>query len=792
MLISYIKTAFRVLLKNKLYAIINIIGLSVAIACGIVAYLNYQFSQSFDSYHVNKDRIYRLNSYKIINNQRENWAITPMPLAPALKENISGVEDYTRIRRGTGIFRYDDKVFNEDFHYVDKDFFNIFTFPLKYGTKNNLLSNDGIVITQRIAEKYFGNINPVGKQIAVTVDSEQISFLIDGVIENPPLNSSLYVSILLPMSRYKDLTGNDPGLWSNWSQTTFLLLKQGYPIANIESRLHNYIQITDKNNTDWHIAGFYLDPLPDVAFHSMGYLRGNILKPNLHPAAIIGPTVIALLILLLACFNFLNTSIAFSGKRLNEIAVRKVLGVKKFQLVAQFLGESFVLCLMSIIGGIMLSELFVPAYANLWPNLSFPTNFINDWRVILFLIALLLCITVSSGIYPAIYISRFESINILRNKQKLKGSNPLIRILLVFQFTLSITTIITGFIFYENAGFIKNYDMGFNTKNILIVPVQNRNDYELLKSRISGNPLITEVSSTRNIIGFGYNITEAKLGDLKTQLDYLSVGEDYLESMGLKITQGRSFNKNIETDYSNSLLVNQSFMNKYNWTSINGKTISLTNNNVEKTYHVIGVVKDFNITGVWQKIEPIMLKFSKNDNKHLVINYAKNESKEVFAYVGKVWKQLFPNLPFDGFFQSVMLDDALLVSDSISTVMFYVALLALIISAMGMFALISLSIAKRTKEIGIRKALGASVWGIGKLVSKEYIIIFIISSVISVFAGYYLAEMFIASIFAYYVEFGILPFLLSILIVLGIAILTIGSQLYKAATSNPVDALRYE
>ena len=235
MLKNYLKTAFRVLLKNKLYAIINIIGLSVAIACGIVAYLNYQFSQSFDSYHANKENIYRLNSYKIIENQREDWASTPMPMAPAIKENITGVEDFTRIKRGTGIFRYDDKVFNEVFHYVDKDFFKMFTFPLKYGNKNNLLEKNGIVITAGIAEKYFGDINPVGKQIAVTVENNRIDYLISGVIENPPLNSSLYVSILLPISRYKDMTGNDPADWKTWSQTTFLMVKNGYSVSNIES-----------------------------------------------------------------------------------------------------------------------------------------------------------------------------------------------------------------------------------------------------------------------------------------------------------------------------------------------------------------------------------------------------------------------------------------------------------------------------------------------------------------------------------------------------------------------------
>jgi len=792
MLKNYIKTAFRVLLKNKLYVVINIIGLSVAIACGIVAYLNFQFSQSFDSYHVNKDKIYRLNSYKIINNQREDWAITPLPLASALKENISGVEDYTRIRRGTGIFRYDEKVFNEVFHYVDKDFFKMFTFPLKYGDKNNLLNKDGIVITSKIAEKYFGNINPVGKRISVTVENKKTEFLISGVMDDPPLNSSLYVSILVPLSRYKDMTGNDPAEWKNWSHTTFIMVKDGYPVSSIQSQIQKFKDITNQTNKDWELAGFYLEPLPKVAFDSRD-LRSNILMPNLHPAAIVGPSVIALLILLLACFNFLNTSIAFSGNRLNEIAVRKVLGVKKIQLVFQFLGENLLLCLIAVAAGIMLAELFVPAYASLWPQLSFPVNFLGDWNVIMFLVILLLFITIVSGIYPAIYISRFESINIFRNKQKLKGSNLLVRILSVFQFTLSITTIIMGFIFYKNAGFIKTFDMGFETKDILIVTVQDKNDYELLKSKIEDNPMISEISSTSSIVGFGYRIQEAKVEGVKTQLDYLSVGEKYLDAMGLKVAKGRSFNKDISTDYDNSILVNESFMKKYGWTSIENRIIKMKEGEIENNYHVIGVVKNFNTNGVWRKIRPMALTFSRiENNPNMVVKYADGNPKNVYELINNQWKTLFPNLPFEAVYQSVMLDEAAAISESISTVMFYVALLALIISAMGMFALISLNVAKRTKEIGIRKVLGASIWGIGGLISKEYLIVFLISSTISVVAGYYLAVLFISSIFAYYVEFGIMPFLLSIIIALLIAIITIGSQIYKAATSNPVEALRYE
>ena len=335
--------------------------------------------------------------------------------------------------------------------------------------------------------------------------------------------------------------------------------------------------------------------------------------------------------------------------------------------------------------------------------------------------------------------------------------------------------------------------MGFDSNKIIIVPVKNENDYELFKSKIAGNSVISKVSSTRHIIGSDTKITEARLGDLKINIDYLWVGENYLETTGLKIIRGRTFNNNLETDYNNSVIVNQSFINKYGWSSIEGKTIKLNDEDIDKEYRVIGVVKDFSIDGVWEKIQPVILRFSKiSKNDNLVVKFNGSNSKNVYVYLQTEWKKLFPDLPFDGFYQSSISDEAVLVSENISTIMLCVSILSLIISAMGLFALVSLSIAKRTKEIGIRKILGASVPGIGKLVSKEYVYLFFIASIIAVIAGYYFSDIFISSIYAYYVEFGILPFLLSIIISFSVTTLTIGLQLYKAATANPVESLRYE
>ncbi|MFC2139137.1 ABC transporter permease [Bacteroidota bacterium] len=792
MLKNYFKTALRNLIKNKLYTVINIVGLGVAVACSIVAYVNYQFSQSFDSFHENADKIYRVNSYKIVSGEQENWAITPMALTPAFKKDVAGVEAFTRFQRGNGTIRFGDKVFNESFHFVDEDYFEMFTYPIIYGSREMLSSENGVVINKEVSIKFFGDVNPVGEQVVVTIDGNKYSFMINGVIENSPTNSSLPIEIAFPMKKYKDIYEYDIDAWENWSRTSFIQIAENISPAEITAQLDSYKDVTLQANSTWQIEGFYIEPLLQIAFSSRD-IYGNILRQGLHPAAIIGPSATAILILLLACFNFVNTAIGFSGRRLNEIAIRKVVGSKRIHIVYQFLGENLILCFIALLIGIMLAEIFVPAYNSLWPHMELAVNYFENFDFLFFLISILLFTAIAAGAYPAIYVSGFKSVNILRNKQKLRGSNLLIRLLLVFQFSLSITTIICGIIFNLNADFVSNYDMGFHKENVVIVPLDDFSEYELLKGKIENDPRIIDVSASRYLVGFGYSLTEAIVDEEDTQLNYLEFGENYVETMGLEIIEGRSFNKELATDYDESVLVNQTFIDKYGWNSIRDKTLKIRDENIDKEYRVIGLVKDFSINGVWRKIEPLVIVFAKPErNNYLIARFTGNDPKVVFEDIQAQWKQTFPDRPFGGFYQAEINEEAVKVSNSIGTIFLYISLIAILISAMGLFALISLNVAKRTKEIGIRKVLGATVLSIGRLISKEYVVLYIIASLLAVGSGYYMVNIFISSIYAYYVQFGAVPFILSILIVLFIGLITVSSQVYGVATLNPADAIRDE
>jgi ABC-type antimicrobial peptide transport system permease subunit len=790
---SYLKVALRNLYRNKFYSILNIVGLGVAIACCIVAYVNYEFSQSYDTFHENAGEIYTVNSYKILNNNRQNWSLIPVPMITAMKKDIPGIEKYSRISVSRGTLKYEDKVFSEIFHYADEDFFEMFTFPLKYGNKDALKDKRSIFLSEETAEKYFGDENPIGKQMALSPDGEkQFDFFVQGVVYNTPKNSSIQLSILLPFENVEELRDFDLQDWERWSRAAFVQVAANASIADIEGRLQSYTAISNETNPDREIGGFYMEPLAQLAFNSRN-LRGAPFMPGMHPAALIGPSVIALLVLLLACFNFVNTAIAFSAGRLKEIGIRKVVGGVRSQLVIQFLGENLVLCFIALLAGFGLAHIFVPAYDSLWPEWSLSLNYSESIGLFLFLTALLILTAIAAGAYPAFYISRFKPVTIFRGKQKLGGTNPLIRILLTFQFALSMTAIIAGIIFNQNAEFIRTFDMGFDREQIIVVPVNGEQGYTLLKNAIENNPDIIRVAGSRHLIGSSWSSINIETEGAKAEVQAFAIGEHYFETLGLRLLDGRNFNEDFKTDVDQAALVNETWVKEFGWTSPLDKWIKVKTSDSEREYHVIGVVKDFHYNSVWGKIRPVMMQLTDmEDYRYLSAKFRSEDLKSMSQYLQGDWKQIFPDLPYDGFFQDEVQAGATQVNESIRLIFFYIALIAVFIAGMGLFALVSLNIAKRTKEIGIRKVLGATMVNIGKLISREFVILLIFAAFLAAAMGYYLVNALLASIWAYYVDFGAMPFVTAALLVFLLSILTVSSQVYRVASSNPVDAIREE
>ena len=793
MLKNYLIIAGRQLIKNGRYTAINVVGLAVALACCIVAYLNHDFSYGFDTFHDNAERIYRVNSIRLVNDNVQEWGVTPMPLGPAMKAEFSFVEEVVRLSETNGVFQYEDKVFNEEIAFADAAFFDLFSFPLRQGTPDVLRDPSQIVLSPAMAVKYFGQEDPVGRQVTIRFDEEVRTFTVGAVFEKIPLNSSIQFDIL---TAYDNLRILDEDLddWRRFGLVTFLSVTNPAGLDGLAKRLQPYVELQNTARPDWEIAGFYFVPLAEM-FLSSRETRWYILQESMPPAAIVSPSVIAVLLLLMACFNFMNTAIAFAGKRLKEIGVRKVMGGVRRQLIGQFMGESMLLCVIAFALALLLAEIFAPAYSSLWPYLDLQIDYVDNAPLLVFLAALLLITGLIAGAYPAFYISSFSPVNILKGRQQLAGLNLFTRFLLTFQLSIAVMVILAGIVLTNNARFQETIDLGYERETVLVVPLGEPERFTTYRDALAQNPDILNVAGSRNHVSFGSfgGLVETLPTDgreaVKGEIDVYLIGEDYFETMGLRIADGRAFDPDMDTDFTDALLVNQTLARDFSLAEPVGQTIIIDSTR----YQIAGVFEDFYDAGVWNPIDPAALRLTTPDTyRYLTARVRADRLAEADAFLRETWQRLVPEEPYAGEYQNEVLAEAMLINRGIRTTFFYIALLAIVIAAAGLYGLMSLAIARRTKEIGIRKVLGASVFSISHLINKEFIVMLLIASVAASATGYFMIKMLLDSVWAYHAGVGLLPCLLATLFIFAIALLTVGWRVYKVATANPVQALRYE
>ncbi|UCC45434.1 MAG: ABC transporter permease [Candidatus Zixiibacteriota bacterium] len=793
MLKSYLRVALRNLYKNKLYSVINIVGLGVAMAMCVAGYINYQFGHSYNNFQENLDDIYMVSGYQISDNERQDWSFIPLPMGSAVAEDVPGIERLTRMSGGGATVRYEDAVFSENYHLAEPAFFEMFTFPVTAGAADPLRTSTGIVITERIAQKYFGREDPIGRTLTFNPDGgRQFDFTVESVVANPPMNSSLQFRFILPLAWIEELRSLGLNNWEHWARATFVQVSENTSPTGIEGQLQSYVQSTNAANENFQMDGFSLIPMRQLASVSRE-LRGQFF-PSMHPTAMLAPSITALLVLLLACFNFINTAVAYASRRLKEIGIRKVVGGARSQLIKQFLGENLVLCFLALVVAAFLAEVFVPAYDSLWPEISLSMDYSENLGLVGFLVGLLLFTGLAAGAYPAFYVSRFHPVDILKGQQKLSGTSPLIRVLLTFQLALSITAVIAAVILTRNADYISDLDLGFDRHNVFVAPVNGETEYTALRAALEGQPGVRAIGGSNSLMGRMWSAADIESGEIKERLRLFQIGEDFVETFGLQITQGRSFDPQLASDFDEAVIVNQTLVSEFGWTDPVGKHIKFITSDTEQVEcRVIGVVNDFYPNGVWTRVRPTTMRLARPDDYYFLIARYDNDNRTAFASsIEDTWKRLFPHRPYNGFWHSETLEEEAQVNNSIRLVFLYIAVMVVIISAMGLFAIVSLNITRRTKEIGIRKILGASVRGISFLVVREFVLLILIGIVLASGLTYFLVDSLMASIFEYYCDFGIAPFVFGGLLVLVVALVTASYQVYSAATANPVEALRYE
>ena len=788
---NYFLVTFRNLWKNKVFTLINIVGMGIALAVCIVAFFNHMFNYEFDRIHENFSEIYRVTSFRDMQGREQEYGIVPATLGLEIKKDIPGIERAARFIRTGSPVKMGDNIFPAQISFVDPEFLDIFTFPIINGDKSSIAGQGNVLISESMSKTLFGSEFPVGKSISIVNDANtEFTFTVGGVFSDFPDNSSFRIDILSHFDNFLLMWKVNDADWKFLTTVLFVQISNKSLIIPISEGLKNYLPVQNRAREDFRINRFTLVPLKEVGTNTRNIWSSGLF-PSLHPAALIAPAVMAIFILLIACLNFTNTAIAIFSRRLKEIGLRKTFGGQRRQLVVQFMFETFIICFLALLLGIALSSVLVPAYSNLWAYMSIELTFSRYAFFWVFLVLLLLLTGFVAGVYPAINVSSFSPVNIMKGSNLFRGSGKFSLLLLTLQFSISVTALVMGIVFARNAEYQRTLDLGYDRDKIIIVPL-NGGLFTSLRDEILTNPKVISAEGTMNHLGWGSYRRPVKDADKQLEVDVMDIGPEYSQTIGLRLIDGRLFDRTrVSADRENkSIIVNQKLVNDFGWSSGVGKTITLYDTT---TLRIIGVVEDFYMSGVWEEIEPAMLRLSTSDNYNVLAVRANPEDLPlVLDFISQKWKTLGTNQIFGGRLQEDLFQEEKDINGSILKVNLFLAIVAALLSLIGMYNLVSLDVMKRTKEVGIRKIQGAPVPVMMFLISKKFLIVLLVASVFGCAGGFYMSNMLLDSIWDYFVRISAGILLLSAVIMITATLLTISLKVVRAAMKNPAESLRYE
>ncbi len=797
MLRNYITVALRNLSRHKVFSFINIVGLAIGLACSILILLWVSDELSYDRSHSNAHDLYRLTA-KV--NDREA-AITSLKMAPALQAELPVVKAATRVKMSQELVLIANRKFEEKrVVYADAAFLTMFSFPFAQGDLQRALTQpNGVVITRQTALKYFGTSQAVGKTIQIlqpTIQTTWVHLLVTGVLQDIPANSHLQFDLLLPYSRLygtENYLKNDA--WDSFTVYTYLQLNgQSNPTAGFLHQLEGQINQLHKGQQSGLEAQFMLQPLLDIHLRTKSGMIGDV-EGHGNEQYVHIFSAVAIVVLLIACINFMNLATARASRRAKEVGLRKVIGAQRGQLIGQFLGESFLFTCISVLVALLLVKLFLPLFNSLTQKQLLME--IVSGNFLWTLVAMAVLTALLAGSYPALYLSSFQPIKVLKGKViPSAGSIGLRNSLVVFQFIISLILMIGTAVVYSQLEYIKNQDLGFNKQNLLYVPMPRAGDLydntQALQAMLSQYPETNQFSIISDLptnlqSGKSNFEWEGKDPTLQNLIPYIGVDEHFIETLDMRIVKGRNFRNNAKTDQDN-FLINETavkLMGYENETAI-GKSLSYG----DKKGYIIGIIKDFHFKPIHQTVEPLVLRFNKFGGYILVRTQADKVAVTV-SRLETIFGKTYPNHPFSYNFIDEDLAKMYRTEQRVGRLFNAFACLAIFISCLGLFGLSAFIAEQRTKEIGIRKVLGASVPNILLLLSVEFIKPIVIALLIATPLAWYLLSKWLED-FAYRIDLGIGVFLIAGVVAMFIALLTVGFQAVKAAGANPTKSLRNE
>ncbi|WP_420576488.1 FtsX-like permease family protein [Ekhidna sp.] len=791
MLKNFFKITFRNFRKNKSYVFINMLGLGLSLACCIVGYLNWKFAAEYDQNHENHERIFKVQIYKDVQNQNVPYGITPLPLGEMIKDKITGVTHTSRYIETGLVLKKELKVFNQGIAFAEDDFLDMFSFPLKYGNESAFFDRSKIILSNYTADTYFGeDVDPTGEIITIiTEDGKQYPMTVGGVLEQVPQNSSVRFSALTHFDNYLKIRELENADWKQFVAATFVMTDGSFPKTLLDDINSNYVEVQNKARDDFKIGSYYAVQLTNLGSIAES-IRANWLSQPPPPPAVVVPMIMAFLMLLIACFNFTNTSIAISSKRLKEIGIRKVMGSDRKQLIAQFMGENLMLSFLSMLVALGFAYFLVPAYSAMWDFITLELNLVSDSEIYLFLIGLLVLTSVIAGGYPSLYISAYQPVNILRGSLSLGGTNWFSKTLLGLQYMLTIIALISALAFTNNAEYQNSLDVGFQKENILGVRVENKSEYDRFTNLVSQMPEIEKLTGTTHHIGWWTYGRTLKAGEQEVESDMMNFSLDYKDIMDLTIKEGRYFDKDLyEFDKENSIIMNEALVKEFGWDEPIGKVVQIDDST---RLTVVGVMEDFYMYGFFDPVEPCGFRLADKEAMNFVVIKSGVGPTELRDKMEAKWYEVAPNTPFNASFIDQQLAGTDEVNTNISTMFKFLGALALILSSIGLYTLVSLNIIKRVKEIGVRKVLGASVNQILVLMNKQFFWLLLVFACIGSVLSYLAIDALMGSIFAVYQTISPFTVLAPFILLMLIAVFIASSRIFRTATKNPVESLRYE
>lgn len=795
MIKNYLTAALRNIQKNKFHTLINVVGLSVGIMASLMAMIFVLDETSFDGFHSKADRLYRLNKWRLEEGVVVNNAESSGLYGPGMQEEFPEVESFVRYQPWFNnlMLVYKDRqieIKEQDVLFVDNAFFEVFDFILRRGDQSNVLTRPStIVLTPSVANALFGNEDPIGKTVTGVNDLE---YEVTGIAEEAPRNSHIQYRALISFSSTTPKVGPLEFEWmNNWhtqTLTTYVLLHEGSNPEDVRKKLADFTaahiptRVNDYN--------FYLQPFKEI------YLNSHLVK--YHRMAKMGNrqyvivfSVIAGFILFIACVNYVNINTSKATRRAREVGMRKSLGATKKQLFFQFIGESTVIATLSALLAVGLLYVFIPFFNDL-AGKELNMSLLWNWYVVASALFLILLVGFVSGAYPALVISSFKPVDVLKASAKSRVSGHMPRYALItFQFLVAVVMISSTLIVYQQIRYVTHKDLGFDKEHVMVLNLTQAiaEKGETFVNEVKQRQDVVSTSLTRMALGGGSSSTFIQPEGFppdEIEVRMFPVDHHWDRTYGLKMASGRFFDENLASD-SNVVVINEALVNLLQWNSPLEKTIQFQGDAL--SYPVIGVVKDFNFRSLYLNVEPAVMWIT-NIKRNLSIRFSGDPSP-LISFLEQKWKEFEPRYPFQYYFVDEAFAKAYQADEKLFKTIVTFAGLSVLISCLGLYGLVSYTIAQRTKEFGIRKVLGATVAGLNYMVNRRFILLVILAGIIAIPIVIKLMQQWLAK-FAYRIEIEPSVFLLAIGITLVVTVLAVSIQAIKGAMANPVDALRHE